>query len=395
MLRISTAQGTCCKCLVSFLVLTLLCLEGCQFFRPARLLVTQAPPTFIDDADRSSLIRAVKRQLDYLERLPSDSKLRLDGDTYTVSRLAASVRLFLNILGRSPSDADLDRLVREKFTVYQAAGRRDTFGTEMLVTGYYQPVLAGSIKKSPPFIYPLYTKPRSLLLRNDRETGASTIGRLDAKGAFVPFWTRAQIENGNLLSGNELVYLQDPVDVYFLQIQGSGLIKFSDGHLRSVHFAASNGRDYTSIGKILVDEHKIAKKDISMQTIRKYLHEHPQERKHILQDNDRFVFFKWGDGEPRGSIGEKLTPGRSIAIDPESLPMGTVAYIMTQRPIISAKGEVIGWMPMQRFVLPQDTGKAIKGSGRADIYWGSGPYAQVAAGSMQEEGRLYFLVKKE
>jgi membrane-bound lytic murein transglycosylase A len=132
-----------------------------------------------------------------------------------------------------------------------------------------------------------------------------------------------------------------------------------------------------------------------MQTIREYLHVHPQERKRIFQNNDRFVFFKWGDGEPLGSIGEKLTPGRSIAIDPKSLPMKTVAYITTRRPIISARGEVIGWMPMQRFVLPQDTGKAIEGPGRVDIYWGSGPYAQAAAGKMKEEGRLYFLVKKE
>jgi membrane-bound lytic murein transglycosylase A len=373
----------------------MLCLEGCGFFRPPRLLIAQSPPTFTDDTDRASLVQAVERQLDYLEKLQADSAVQLGGHTYTTSRLVDSARLFLNILKQHPSDADLNRLVREKFIIYQAAGRTDTFGTEMLVTGYYQPVFAGSIKKSPPFLYPLYAKPESLLVQNDPEKRGSAIGRIDAKGAFVPFWTRAQIENKNLLSGDELVYLQDPVDVYFLQIQGSGLIRFSDGSIRSVHFAASNGQNYTSIGKVLVDEHKIAKEDISMQTIREYLHKHPQERKHLLQENDRFVFFKWGKGEPRGSIGEMLTPGRSIAIDPKSLPMKTVAYIATRRPIISAKGEVIGWMPMQRFVLPQDTGKAIEGPGRVDIYWGSGPYAQAAAGSMQEEGRLYFLVKKE
>jgi peptidoglycan lytic transglycosylase A len=248
--------------------------------------------------------------------------------------------------------------------------------------------------KSAPFLYPLYAKPRSLLVRNNPEGGPVLIGRLSGGGDFVPFWTRAEIENNHLLSGSELVYLQDPVDVYFLQIQGSGLIRLPNGSLRSVHFSASNGREYKSIGKLLVDEQKIAREDISMQTIRTYLREHPTEIKRILQYNDRFIFFKWEDGEPRGSIGVKLTPGRSIAVDPGSLPTGAVAYIMCRRPVISATGEVIGWMPLQRFVFPQDTGIAIKGTGRADIYWGSGLYAETAAGSMQEDGKLFFLVKK-
>jgi len=391
---ISTSHNNPLRYLLLLVLVAMIFVGGCQLFRRSNLMVADPPPSFTDDADRSSLIRAAEHQLDYLEGLAPDTVLQLDGNIYTVNRLADSLRLFLDIIRKNPSTAELDRLLQEKFIIYQAAGRKKAPVGVMLVTGYYQPIFAGSLTKSPPFIYPLYSKPPSLLFRKNPGDGAPLIGRLDAGGDFVPFWTRAEIENNHLLSDSEMVYLQDPIDVYFLQIQGSGLVRLPDGTLRSVHFSASNGREYNSIGKLLVDEQKIAKEDISMQTIRTYLHRHPAEIKRIFQYNDRFIFFKWEDGEPRGSIGETLTSGRSIAVDPSSLPMGSIGYIMSRRPIISATGEVIGWMPMQRFVFPQDTGSAIKGAGRTDIYWGSGLYAETAAGSMKEEGKLYFLVKK-
>jgi membrane-bound lytic murein transglycosylase A len=264
----------------------------------------------------------------------------------------------------------------------------------MLITGYYQPLFAGSLRKTPPFLYPLYRQPASLTLRDSPHKGKMLIGRLDGTGKLVPFWTRAEIEDRNLLAGNELVYLQDPIDAFFLQIQGSGRIRLQDGSLRSVHISASNGREYKSIGKLLVDERKIPKADISMQTIRQYLRENPKETKRILQHNSKYVFFRWEEGEPRGSLGEVLTPGRSIAIDQDALPTGAMAYIVTRRPIMDPAGTVTGWEPLGRFVLPQDSGEAIRGPGRADVFWGNGLYAETAAGLMKENGQLYFLVKK-
>ncbi len=375
-------------------LLIFLFVYGCQSFRSPGIRMVENPPVFTDDADRDSLIRAAGHQLHSLDRRPADSVVDIGGTAVTAGRLADSLRLFLSIVNSRPTPAELAKIIEEKFTVYQAAGRRDSPFGEMLITGYYQPVFAGSLSKVPPFLYPLYTRPGSLIVLNNPHGGRPLIGRRDTAGHLLPFWTRAEIENRHILAGNELVYLEDPVDVFFLQVQGSGLIRLQDGSLRPVHISATNGREYNSIGKLLVDEHKVAKKDISMQTIRRYLHDHPAEIRQILQHNDRFVFFRWASGEPRGSMAEELTPGRSLAIDPESLPMGTVAYMISRRPIVAATGEVIGWMPLRRFVFPQDTGAAIRGPGRADIFWGSGRYAETAAGCMKESGRLYFLVKK-
>ena len=351
-------------------------------------------PTLVDDGDRSSLVRATGYQIDYLGRLPGDTVFTIQGDTYTIGWLLESLHLFLDIVGQHPPPEELDRILHEKFTVYQAPGRTNAPAGEMLITGYYQPLFEGSLSRKPPFLYPLYRQPASLIIRETPSGERTLIGRLDGKGQLIPFWTRAEIEDKNLLAGNELVYLKDPVDAFFLQIQGSGRIRLDDGSLRSVHISASNGREYKSIGKLLVDERKIAKEDISMQTIRRYLRENPAEIKRILQYNRKFVFFRWEEGEPQGSLGEVLTPGRSIAIDQNALPTAAVAYIVTRRPVIDTEGRVTGWEPLRRFVLPQDSGEAIKGTGRADVFWGNGLYAETAAGLMKEKGQLYFLVKK-
>jgi membrane-bound lytic murein transglycosylase A len=367
---------------------------GCESTHTSNTAGLGYSPVFIDDADRSSLVRATENHLHYLRKLPHDSVVSIGGDPYTIDWLQESLVLFLDIIKHNPSPAELDRTIREKFTVYQSGGREKADAGEMLVTGYYLPLLEGSLKKKSPFLHPLYKTPNSLHIRNTSQNGNSKIGRFDDKGNLVPFWTRAEIEDTRVLAGNELVYLKDPVDAFFLQIQGSGRIKLRDGSIRSVHFSASNGHEYKSIGKLLVDEQKITKEDISMQTIKQYLREHRSEIKRILHSNSKFIFFKWEDGEPQGSLGEGLTPGRSIAVDREALPVGAIAYIITQRPVIDPIGTVTGWEPLRRFVLPQDSGAAIKGTGRADVFWGEGLYAETAAGHMKEKGQLYFLVKK-
>jgi membrane-bound lytic murein transglycosylase A len=381
------------RTLLVLLSLTALLTGGCESTHAFN--VAAHTPTFADDGDRSSLVTATGHQIDYLGRLPRDSVVTIQGDTYTIGWLLESLHLFLDIVRQNPQPEELDRILHETFTVYQAHGRTSAPAGEMLITGYYQPLFAGSLSKTPPFLHPLYTQPASLTIQKRPDSGKTLIGRLDGKGELIPFWTRAEIEDNNLLAGNELVYLQDPVDAFFLQIQGSGRIRLQDGSLRSVHISASNGREYKSIGKLLVDEHKIAKPDISMQTIRQYLREHPAEIKRILQYNRKFVFFRWEEGEPQGRLGEVLTPGRSIAIDHDALPTGAIAYIVTQRPVMDTDGTVTRWEPLRRFVLPQDSGEAIKGTGRADVFWGNGLYAETTAGLMKEKGQLYFLVKKQ
>ena len=318
----------------------------------------------------------------------------IQGDTYTAAWLAESLRSFLNIINRNPSPEELDGILRREFTIYQAPGQAEGPAGEMIITGYYEPFLEGSLVKKPPFVYPLYAKPASLCIRTDPSSGKPLVGRMDGSGNLVPYWTRAEIEERNLLAGNELVYVKDPVDAFFLQIQGSGRIRLRDGSIRLVHVSATNGRDYKSIGKLLIDENKMPNAAASMQAIKRYLHEHPEEIRRVLRYNPRFIFFRWEKSGPVGSIGEVLTPGRSIAIDRDALPTAAVGYLVTRRPVVDSKGTVVGWKPMGRFVLPQDSGTAIKGTGRVDFFWGHGRYEEAMAGQMKEKGRLYFLVKR-
>lgn len=353
-------------------------------------------PSLRDDMDHQSLITAATRHLHYLKRLPSTTVVRLGKDLYSQDCLLESMETFLDILRQNPSPTEFDQAIRENFILYQAGGRDKGEKGEMLITGYYEPLLDGSLTRVAPFIHPLYSPPHSLLSYRDPATGKKTAGRQDSKGEKVPFWTRAEIEGGNLLAGGELVYLKDPVDAFVLHVQGSGKIRLQDGSLRAIQFASTNGREYKSIGKLLVDEKKMTREEATMPTIRHYLRQNPGEQKRILHHNPRFIFFQWNDKKesPTGSLGLPLTAGRSIAVDPATLPTGVMAYLVSQKPVLDGEGRLLQWEPMHRFVLPQDAGAAIKGAGRADLFWGNGHYAETVAGNMKEQGQLYFLVKK-
>jgi membrane-bound lytic murein transglycosylase A len=162
-----------------------------------------------------------------------------------------------------------------------------------------------------------------------------------------------------------------------------------------VRFAASNGHPYRSIGKLLVDEGRLILEEATLPGIEKYLHDHPEDMWRVLHANPRYIFFDWGKDEAiRGSAGMVLTPGRSIAVDPSAVPLGSVAFIMTRIPVFDEAGRLTGWRPLRRFVFPQDSGAAIKGPGRIDLFLGSGREARLAAGLMREDGDFYILLKK-
>jgi membrane-bound lytic murein transglycosylase A len=165
------------------------------------------------------------------------------------------------------------------------------------------------------------------------------------------------------------------------------------GHL-NVHYHVVNGHPYRSIGRMLIDEGKITKEEMSMQKIRSYLKEHPGEVDRVLNYNPSYVFFKLEEEGPVGFLQVKLTPVRSIALDRRLFPPAALAFIETERPELDHYGEIFEWRDLKAFVLNQDTGGAIRGPGRADLFWGNGHYAEVAAGYMQHPGRLYFLVLK-
>lgn len=351
-------------------------------------------PYFDDIENKQSLISATLTQIQYLKQFPPRNEISIAGNLYSNKWLLESAKTFLRILNKSQSSDELAKLVNSSFIVYQAGGRDNKPAKEMLITGYYEPLLEGSLEKKYPFLYPLYSRPDNLVTKDSQNE--NSIGRLDDAGSIKPYWTRAEIEEGNLLTGNELVYLKDPVDAFSLHVQGSGKIILPDNSIRSIHYAGSNGREYSSIGKLMVDQEIMQLAEVTMPKIREYIQLHPEQMKPILHHNKKFIFFSWAktNAHPKGSAGVNLTPGRSIAIDPTILPMGTIAYLTTKQPIVNENGKVVSWRSFQRFVMPQDSGSAIKGAGRADIFWGNDKYAKIAAGTMKEKGQLFFLIKK-
>ncbi len=379
-------------CYLFFFALLIL-FNGCTK-APLNKLTQENLPYFNDDSQTETLLTGAVRHLHYLNSLPGDSLFTIGSDTFPVSWLRESMRSFIDILKQDPSHEELARIIAENFTVYQAGGRKGLPVGEMLFTGYFEPFLQGSLTREEPYIFPLYAPPPSLLQIQDAATGKTLFKRKTKNNQLSPYWTRKEIEEEGYATGSELVYLKDPVDAFILHVQGSGKIQLRDGSIRSIHYAASNGLEYFSIGKLLVDQGKMTLEEASIPTIRAYLTAHPEEQEEILHHNVKFIFFLWAPpGDPVGSIGEPLVAGRSIAIDPAVLPHQTLAFLISSKPVMDAAGNIIEWVPMHRFVFPQDTGSAIKGSGRADLYWGSGNYAKFAAGSMKEKGTLYFLVK--
>ncbi len=357
-------------------------------------VIAQDIPFFFDDMDIDSLIVSARHQAAYLHRQNPEKVITFGLDRYSNQWLLHSIQALLAKLEQRPDRKELNQFLHKNYLFYQAGGRTGQQDRRMLVTGYYEPVFAGSLIKKPPFLTPLYFPPKSLAVLSYVD-GKSKIGRYTQDNKFVSYWTRAEIENSNLLQGCELVYLKDPFDAFLLHVQGSGRIQLPDQSIRSVRFAGSNGLEYKSIGKLLVDENIMTLEEVSVPAIRSYLRRHPEQRQRILQHNPRFIFFNWGDAlPPEGSSGEKLTPGRSIAMDTSALPDGTIGYLISRRPRVNGDGHISGWKSFSRFVFPQDSGAAIKGPGRVDIFWGTGEYAELAASHMKEEGKLYFLVKK-
>lgn len=352
-------------------------------------------PFLYDDGDITSLKQAVHHHEISLKQASHNPSGQNPGKPIGESDLSRSLHAFLEIIETYTQPFARDKAIKEHFELFQARGRSQRKLGEMLVTGYYEPILYGSLVRKSPYIHPLYAPPADLK-NHVNESGKTTTGRIDNAGKLSPYWTRAEIETTNVLKGYELVYLKDPFDAFLLHVQGSGKIKLQNGSMRSIQYRANNGHAYTSIGKVLVDEKKMLLKDVDVPAIRQFFIKNPHELTRIIHLNKRYIFFGWGEEtHPRGSMGVPLTPQRSIAVDRKSLPMGTIGYLISRKPVINGAGEIISWKTMHRFVLPQDTGAAITGPGRVDFFWGNGNYAEIAAGTMKESGKLYFLVKKK
>lgn len=264
-----------------------------------------------------------------------------------------------------------------------------------MMTGYYEPLLHGSRHRTKQFDQPVRGVPDDLLtidisslfpeLKHKRVRG-----RLDGK-KVVPYWSRAEIEaRGDALPSHNLLYVDDAVELFFLQVQGSGRVKMTDGSMVRLNYADQNGQKYNSIGRILVEWGELKLEEASMQGIRKWARANPGRLDELFNSNPSYVFFREvansKDG-PIGALGVPLTAERSIAVDPRSIPLGSPVFLATTQPNSS--------LPLNRLVMAQDTGGAIKGAVRADYFWGFGSEAGEQAGKMKQSGRLWLLLPPE
>ena len=293
-----------------------------------------------------------------------------------------------------PTDAATVRTFFEsQFALYQS---RQADGSENgLITGYYEPLLHGSLTPSAKYSIPLYSPPADLLTV-DLSTVYPQLKHMRLRGRLqgnkvVPYLDRADIDDGSTpLKGNELVWVDNPVEAFFLQIQGSGCIQLPDGGMIRVGYADQNGYPYRSIGRVLAKRGELPLAQTSMQNIKAWGRRNPDKLPELLAQNPSYVFFRTlpnnGSG-PLGALGVPITGERSIAVDARAIPLGAPVWLDTTLPSSD--------QPLDRLVMAQDTGGAIRGNVRADFFWGFGNEAGKKAGMMKQTGRMWVLLPKD
>lgn len=299
---------------------------------------------------------------------------------------------------QSKNKNEIENYIKEKFDVYKVYGR-DKEG-EILLTSYFTPVIKGSFKKTGIYTQPLYALPQDLIEINLEDFSESEdytlefesknkklIGRFiedrNHKRMFsmVPYYSREEIDIETKLPNKLILCYVEPVDAFFLQIQGSGVVEFANRKKITMVYAGQNGRKYIPIGKFLLDE--IPLEEMSMEKIEDYLHGLDTEKKYeFMAKNPSYVFFDKHNGLPKTTLGTDVVSGRTIATDLKFFPKGALAFLE-----VETKG-------IKRLVLDHDTGGAIYGGGRADLFWGMGKEAKKEAGSLREFAKLYYLAPK-
>jgi len=345
------------------------------------------------DEEIERLKLAFKREKEFISRsIRKDEKFPFGDGKISASQIKESAELLLGIMEKAKSQKEFNRLIQENFFIFKARGE-DSAG-KVLFTGYYTPVVEGSFEKKGPYRFPLYLKPDDLKVADlgifdPYLKGEKIFYRIDfSRGEIVPYWSTKEIVEEKVLEGRglEFIYLKDELDRFVLMLEGSGKVVLESGDTLWVRYAATNGRPYTSVASLVLEE-GIFGENLSLEKMREYFSRYPEKMRQYLLRNERFIFFS-PDKSKSGAVGATgvlLTPGISVAVDRRIFPLGALAYIEYRD---KKKGR---WE--RRFVFCQDTGGGIKGPGRADIYFGEGKIAQENA-AIKEWGCLYFLVKK-
>jgi membrane-bound lytic murein transglycosylase A len=352
-------------------------------------------PGWRDDAVEAA-IPALLRSCGRIAALPDDSPLGGEVSGRPFAGKAADWRPACAEAARlPPGDRDAARRFFEaRFRPWSARNHRNPLG---LFTGYYEPLLHGSRRRHGPYTVPLYGRPPELVMVDlgrfrDDFKGKRIAGKVEA-GALVPYPDRKAIDEGALAGRKlEIVWVDDPVEAFFLQVQGSGRVRLAEGGEMRIGYAAQNGHPYASIGKALIQRGALRADTVSMQTIRAWLREHPKQIDDVLEKDPSYVFFQEARGEgPMGAEGVPLTPGRSMAVDRKYMPLGVPLWLAGGMP---APREGERDRKIHRLLIAQDTGGAIRGPVRGDLFWGFGPEAESIAGRMKHRGKLWVLLPK-
>lgn len=332
------------------------------------------------DGDQAAALPALLRSCAALAKLPDDAKLGVGGLARDWRRPCAAAAALDH-----PTDATARQFFENAFTPFAMT---DNGVSDALVTGYYEPEIVAARQKSARFDVPILARPPDLVgvslgdfqpsWRGHRIAGRVVDGRL------VPYWTRAEIEAGALDRFHlALFYAADPIDLFFLQIQGSGRVRLPNGRTVEIGYDGENGRAYVALGRILVERGAMSLDQVSMQSIEAWLRAHPADAKTLMDENPAYVFFRvLADGAPLGSEDVALTPQHSVAVDPRFVPLGAPVWLDVAQ----------GGAATRRLALAQDTGAAIKGPLRADLFCGAGAAAAAQAGPLRASGRLFLLL---
>lgn len=333
--------------------------------------------------DRGLLLQAIDHSLAYLQ---TDAAAMAYADYplagVTRERVELSLVRFRQLVATSHSAQQLQTAVSQEFDFYRSVGNDGAGRVEF--TGYFEPTYRASAVPTAEYRYPLYRRPA------------------DLENWPLPHPTRAQLEGTDgleaaqgPLAGLELVWLRDRIEAFLVQVQGSARLQLTDGSVMAVGYAGRTEYPYTSIGRALIDDGIIAEADLSLPVLLDYFEQSPEALDRYLPRNDRFVFFKaTGDSPPIGNLSVPVTPGRSIATDKTVMPPGALALISLDLPTLTSAAQ---WqsMPVNRYVLDQDTGGAIQGPGRVDIFVGTGERAGQQAGLINTNGQLYYLLLRQ
>jgi membrane-bound lytic murein transglycosylase A len=336
-----------------------------------------------NESQREALVGAVDRSLYYLSTPKADASYRSKADAeFNLERVRRSLVRFKELLLTTESPVALEQAVKAEFAFYQSLGKDRQGLVEF--TGYFEPTYTASRVRTAQFRYPLYRKPASF----NRWTGSHpTRAQLEGKDGLA--------SNQSILQGHELVWLSDRLEAFLVQVQGSARLKMTDGSTMTVGYNGTTNYPYVSIGGELVKDGVFPKDELTLPKLLNYFAANPRKLDKYIPRNNRFIFFRETAGQPpTGSLGVPVTGDRSIATDKSLMPPGALALIVAPIPDVEPTGE-IDTRVVSRYVLDQDTGSAIKGAGRVDVFLGSGEVAGERAGRLNGTGQLFYLLLKE